>query len=69
MVVQRLYFFVMSGRYKNIIRGVILFFGGFVVMGIGTVLPEQWKVFYYSIGATITFMGATVIGYLMTSST
>jgi cytochrome c biogenesis protein CcdA len=59
----------MAGRYKNIVRGVILFFGGFVVMGIGTFLPQEWKIMYYSAGATITFMGATVIGYLMTSST
>ena len=59
----------MSGRYKNIIRGIILFFGGFMVMGIGTLLPNKWQIFYYSIGATITFMGATVIGYLMTNTT
>jgi VIT1/CCC1 family predicted Fe2+/Mn2+ transporter len=59
----------MAGKVKNIVRGVGLFFGGFVVMGIATFLPREWKIFYYSIGATITFMGATVIGYLMTSST
>lgn len=57
----------MAGRYKNIVRGILLFFGGFLVMGIGTMLPEQWKIFYYSIGSTITFMGATVIGFLMTN--
>jgi len=57
-----------SGRYKNIIRGIALFFGGFLVMGIGTALPREWQVLYYSIGATITFMGATVIGFLMTSA-
>jgi len=50
------------------VRGVALFFGGFIVMGIGTALPREWKVLYYSIGATITFMGATVIGFLMTSA-
>ena len=59
----------MAGKYKNIVRGIILFFGGFVVMGIGTLLPREWKILYYSMGGTITFMGATVIGYLMTSST
>jgi cytochrome c biogenesis protein CcdA len=57
----------MVERYKNIIRGITLFFGGFIVMGIGMFLPEQWSVFYYSIGATITFMGATVIGFLMSN--
>jgi cytochrome c biogenesis protein CcdA len=58
----------MAGRYKNLVRGIILFFGGFVVMGIGMFLPREWKILYYSIGATITFMGATVIGFLMTNA-
>jgi cytochrome c biogenesis protein CcdA len=57
-----------SNRYKNIVRGIGLFFGGFVVMAIGTALPREWSVLYYSAGATITFMGATVIGFLMTSA-
>jgi cytochrome c biogenesis protein CcdA len=59
----------MAGKYKNIVRGVLLFFGGFIVMGIGTLLPQEWKILYFSMGGAITFMGATVIGFLMTNST
>lgn len=58
----------MAEKYKNIVRGILLFFGGFIVIGIGTFLPMEWKILYYAIGATITFIGATIIGYLMTST-
>ena len=58
----------MAGKYKNIARGIMLFFGGFVVMGMGTLMPQKWEVIYYSMGSTITFMGATVIGFLMTAA-
>ena len=58
----------MSGEYKNMIRGAGLFIGGFLVIGMAALMKENVRIIFYSLGTTITFMGATVIGFLMTKA-